>query len=69
MDTPQRDDPIDPLTELGGAAVSLHEIYQELLRAGFDERHALHYTTAVLLEPLRAQVAPCPHCGLTRGLA
>lgn len=45
------DTPADPITQLAGAAVALHELYASFIRAGFTAEQALELVKAVLTKP------------------
>jgi hypothetical protein len=42
------DDPMDPFTGLLTAATSLHEMYESLVKAGFNEAQALNLVGQML---------------------
>lgn len=46
MDNP----PVDPIGKLATAAVALHELYTELIRAGFNEQQALWLLKETMLK-------------------
>lgn len=42
------DVPVDPLTELAEAAVSLHCLFENYVHAGFSEEQSMRFCIAVL---------------------
>jgi hypothetical protein len=44
------DTPTDPIGKVAAAAVSLHELYMSLCRAGFTQAQALELVKTILLK-------------------
>lgn len=48
-------DPADPLSELAGVAVQLHEVYLTYTRAGFTEQQALYLVGKMVTASMGSQ--------------
>jgi hypothetical protein len=47
--------PQDPVTELGAAAASLHELYVTYVQSGFTPAHAIYLCGQIITASLRPQ--------------
>lgn len=49
--------PADPVTDLGAAAATLHELYLTFVRAGFTTDQVMQLVTASFVEHTRTAIA------------